>query len=106
MSGNAAKTQELLARLMEAARVDSPALLAKCLAVSTQAVYDAKRRSKVPDSWVRIIAEKFAVSSNWLFFGQEGIEAAKPLSGAEPKKSLAIQPVEVPVVGLASILLT
>jgi len=102
MSRNAANTQELLARLMKAASIDSPALLAKCLGISTQAVYDAKRRNKVPDSWVRIIAEKFAVSSNWLFFGQEGTEAAKPLSGMKPKESLATMPGEVPVIGLAA----
>ena len=86
---------------MEAARVDSPALLAKCLEVSTQAVYDAKRRDRVPDAWVRIIAEKFAVSSNWLFFGQEGAEAAKPISGMAQKESLA-PPAEVPIIGLAA----
>ena len=102
MSGNAEKAQELLARLMEAARVGRPALLAKCLGVSTQAVYDAKRRNKVPDSWVRIIAEKFAVSSNWLFFGQEGAAADEPLSVTAQKTALVAPPVEVPVIGLAA----
>lgn len=102
MFGNATKTQKLLSRLMEAARVDSPSRLAECLDVSVQAVYDAKRRDKVPDAWVRIIAERFAVSSNWLFFGPEGLETAKPASVMEPKELKATSPVEVPVIGLAA----
>lgn len=62
--------QALLARLVEATGVPSEAALSGPLGVSSQAIYDARRRGKIPDSWVRIVAEQFDVSADWLFFGR------------------------------------
>ncbi len=62
--------QAVLARLLQAAEVPTEAALSGPLGVSSQAIYDARRRGKIPDSWIRIVAEKFAVSADWLFFGR------------------------------------
>ena len=62
--------QEILVRLMAATGVASEAALSAPLGVSSQAVYDARKRGKIPDSWIRIIAEQFNVSADWLFFGR------------------------------------
>lgn len=73
--------QGLLARLVEAAGVASEAALSGPLGVSSQAIYDARRRGKIPDSWVRVVAEQFDVSADWLFFGRGGKSPTEPLSG-------------------------
>jgi Predicted transcriptional regulator len=63
-------TQAILVRLLEATGATSEAALSGPLGVSSQAIYDARRRGKIPDSWIKIIAEKFDVSADWLFFGR------------------------------------
>jgi hypothetical protein len=63
-----AKTKEMLERLTLATGVSSESALAGPLGVSTQAIYDAKKRDKVPNSWVRLVAEKYGISADWLFF--------------------------------------
>ena len=62
--------QEILARLVRATSSSSEASLSGPLNISAQAISDARRRGKIPDSWIRIIAEKFNVSADWLFFGR------------------------------------
>ena len=62
--------QAVLARLVEATSSSSEAALSGPLNISTQAISDARRRGKIPDSWIRIIADKFNVSADWLFFGR------------------------------------
>lgn len=62
--------QAVLARLLRAAGVSSEGALSGPLGVSTQAVYDARRRGKIPDAWIRTVAEKCEVSADWLFFGR------------------------------------
>jgi hypothetical protein len=71
---------KILDRLMQAARASGPSDLAKLLDVSPQAVYDAKRRDKVPDAWVRLVAEQSGVSADWLFFGEREAEKATPIA--------------------------
>lgn len=63
-------SQAILARLTEAAGVASSGALSGILGVSSQAVYDAKKKEKIPDSWIRIVAEQTGVSADWLFFGR------------------------------------
>ena len=62
--------QAVLARLVKATSSSSEAALSGPLNISAQAISDARRRGKVPDAWVRIIADKFNVSADWLFFGR------------------------------------
>jgi hypothetical protein len=58
--------QSILARLLQAAGVPTEAALSGPLGVSSQAIYDARRRGKIPDAWIRIIAENYSVSADWL----------------------------------------
>ena len=62
--------QAILARLLQAVGVPTEAALSGPLGVSSQAIYDARRRGKIPDAWIRIIAENYSVSADWLFFGR------------------------------------
>lgn len=48
-------SQDILARLVLATSSSSEAALAGPLQVSTQAIYDARRRGKIPDAWIRIV---------------------------------------------------
>lgn len=43
--------------------------LARALDVSQQSISSARSKGKVPDSWVRLIAESHNLSANWILFG-------------------------------------
>ena len=62
--------QAILGRLIQATGVANESSLSGPLGVSSQAIYDARRRGRIPDAWIRIVAEKFNVSADWLFFGR------------------------------------
>jgi len=80
-------TQAILARLLEATGATSEAALSGPLGVSSQAIYDARRRGKIPDSWIKTVAEKFDVSADWLFFGRGEKSAEKSESATSLSKS-------------------
>lgn len=56
--------------MLAATGAENESALARPLKISTQAVSDAMRRGRVPDRWVRQIAEDYNVSADWLYFGR------------------------------------
>lgn len=67
----AATYEAVLRRLMSATNSQSEAALASRLGVSSQAVYNARKKKQIPANWIFEVAKTFSVSSDWLFFGQE-----------------------------------
>ncbi|WP_165079252.1 MULTISPECIES: S24 family peptidase [unclassified Desulfovibrio] len=89
----------ILARLVEATEVPSEAALSGVLGVSSQAIYDARRRGKVPDSWIRIVAEKYNISADWLFFGARDVTngpEAEEKSSSTPRDDVDL--IRIPMV--------
>lgn len=60
----------VLQRLKEALSAKSDSEVARLLGISQQAISNAKANNKLPDAWVRIAAERFELSADWLFFGR------------------------------------
>lgn len=90
--------QAVLARLVEATSSSSEAALSGPLNISAQAISDARRRGKIPDAWIRIIADKFNVSADWLFFGRgvmrlDDANAGAPRAANEVRGDTALQAV-------------
>lgn len=56
----------LIDRLVAATSGKSVASLAELLGVSTQAIYNAKNKCKIPKSWIVDVAEQTGVSADWL----------------------------------------
>ena len=69
MEDKLAKNKKMLERLFQATGAQNDSELAETLGLTSQAVYDARKRNKVPDAWFRLIAEKYDVSADWLLFG-------------------------------------
>ena len=64
-------TSELiLMRLKNALSAKSDSELGRMLGVSQQAISNAKNNKKLPDSWVRVAAERYNLCTDWLFFGR------------------------------------
>lgn len=63
-------TEIILLRMKEALSAKSDSELGRMLGVSQQAVSNAKANNKLPDSWVRIAAERYNLCTDWLFFGR------------------------------------
>lgn len=59
-----------LSRLYEATGANTDKEFAEKIGISAQAVYEAKRRNKIPDAWIKIAAEKTGISADWLFFAR------------------------------------
>lgn len=57
------------ARCLDAVNAKNESELAKILEINPSSVSAAKKRRQLPPGWVEIIAEKFNVNANWLFFG-------------------------------------
>lgn len=66
--GEAMNTKSLLERLYVAANARTDKELSEMVEKSPQAIYEAKKKNRIPDSWVRIVAEKTGVSADWIFF--------------------------------------
>lgn len=64
-------TPETLDRLLQGAGLRRDSQLAELLGVSPQAVSQARRKGRIPDGWVLKVAEKFGLSTDWIFFGRE-----------------------------------
>lgn len=60
--------EQIIERLKLGSKAKSDTDLARKLGVSQQAISGARINNKVPDSWIRIAAEKFALSMDWLLF--------------------------------------
>ncbi|WP_027188694.1 LexA family transcriptional regulator [Desulfovibrio cuneatus] len=66
---NNSTPEKILERLMLATNARSEAALAAAIGISHQAVYNARNKGSVPPAWVFEVAKRFAVSTDWLFFG-------------------------------------
>ena len=71
-------TPETLDRLLQGAGLRRDSQLAELLGVSPQAVSQARRKGRIPDGWVLKVAEKFGLSTDWIFFGREPGQASAP----------------------------
>ena len=69
----------ILNRLREGMDAKSDSDLARKLGVSQQSISSARTKERVPNSWVRVAAERFNLSADWLLFGI----GAKRLAGQE-----------------------
>lgn len=61
--------QEILQRLLASTGSPNEAVLADRLGISSQSVYNAKKKGKIPPAWVVDVSKKYDVSTDWLFFG-------------------------------------
>jgi Predicted transcriptional regulator len=58
-----------LARIMHATAATNDADLARALGISQPSVWGVKNKGKIPDSWIKKVANKYAVSTDWLYKG-------------------------------------
>lgn len=91
-------THAILARLLQATGVPTEAALSGPLGVSSQAIYDARRRGKIPDAWIRIIAENYAVSADWLFFGRGPMRVDESKENLHHTQSCDVDLILIPMV--------
>lgn len=66
---NTTNANDILDRMRHGTSTRSDTELAKALGVSQQSISSARSKGKVPDSWVRVIAEVHNLSANWILFG-------------------------------------
>lgn len=82
-----ATAHEVLARLISATEGKSASSLARLLGVSSQAIYNAKRKSKIPLHWVHAVSDIAVVRPEWLLTGKGeknyNTEAVRSLSEEE-----------------------
>lgn len=76
-------TPETLDRLLQGAGLRRDSQLAELLGVSPQAVSQARRKGRIPDGWVLKVAEKFGLSTDWIFFGREPRQGGMSVGGPE-----------------------
>ncbi len=110
----AAPSGQVLNRLKAGAKAGSDTELAVMLGVTQQSVSSARSKGKVPDAWIRIAAERFNLSADWLLFGagptyrDEGTPSPERLPAPSPPPVIggcAEPPLvkrEIPVLGPAS----
>ena len=60
---------EILDRMLSVLNLKNDSELSKELGVTSQAVSKARNTGKLPVSWVPKLAQKFNISTDWLFFG-------------------------------------
>lgn len=70
---------QVLDRLLQGVGLRRDSQLAELLGVTPQAVSQARRKGRVPDGWVLRLASRFALSTDWIYFGRG---EAKSLPGA------------------------
>lgn len=61
--------EEILQRLLASTGSPTEAVLADRLGISSQSIYNAKKKGKIPPAWVVDVSKKYDVSTDWLFFG-------------------------------------
>ena len=66
---NSSYADMILDRLREGVDAKSDSDLARKLGVSQQSISSARTKERVPNSWVRLAAERFNLSADWLLFG-------------------------------------
>lgn len=75
----------LLERLIIGAGAKNESGLAIALGISTQSIYNAKKKDKIPPAWGVEIAKTFGVSLDWLFFGRGPMRPEKEQPTSQPQ---------------------
>ena len=60
----------IIKRLLIATDSKNEASMANALGITSQAVYSAKNKGKIPHAWIFEAAERFGVSADWIYFGE------------------------------------
>jgi phage repressor protein C with HTH and peptisase S24 domain len=81
-------------RIYEVTGIKNDAQLARALGMRPQSVNSARKRKKVPYSWIKKIADKYKISSDWIWFG-EGPMRREKIRVAEPRAEYRKSP-EIP----------
>ncbi|WP_319543194.1 helix-turn-helix domain-containing protein [uncultured Pseudodesulfovibrio sp.] len=68
---DATKADAVVRRLVKASGVKNAAALADMLGISPQAISSAKKKGKIPLTWIEQVAEKSGQSLDWLLYGIE-----------------------------------
>lgn len=76
--------KSILERLISATNSKNESGLAAYLGISTQSIYNAKKKGQIPPMWVFEVAKTFGVSSDWLFFGRTPEQPTKNEKINEP----------------------
>lgn len=66
-----ASLDTVLKRLMEGTKSKSLSALGPALGVTSQAIYDAKKRGKIPERWIAIAVTKYGMNAETLMAGDE-----------------------------------
>lgn len=76
--------EEQLARLRTAAGVKNDSELARKLRISHQSISNARKRERLPETWVTQLANEFGLSVDWILYGAGTMrrQQAPPGSGA------------------------
>ncbi len=91
------KFEERLDRIMRAVGAKSDSDLARALGIQPPSIAAARKREQVPSGWVEQIAERFNVSSDWLFFG--GAPSAPGVgTHSQPQNACDVDMVYIPLV--------
>lgn len=83
--------KDMLDRLFEATNSSTEVALAARLGISSQSIYNAKKKKQIPPNWIFEVSKTFGVSSDWLFFGRGPMRPGEP--APEPQT-----PAEQPVI--------
>lgn len=64
-----AKAPEIIERLIQGTGVKNATALAGELGVTPQAISSAKKKGKIPRTWLKFVADKYDISMDWLRYG-------------------------------------
>jgi hypothetical protein len=64
-----AKALEIIERLIQGAGVKNATALAGKLGVTPQAISSAKKKGKIPRTWLKFVANEYDISMDWLLYG-------------------------------------
>ena len=81
MEEHTISTAAVLERLLRVAKVRRDAQLAAVLGVSPQAISQARKKDRIPESWLVRVAARYHLPVEWLLYG-EGEEALTPVHGS------------------------
>jgi phage repressor protein C with HTH and peptisase S24 domain len=93
-----ATASDLVDRLIAATNGKSVAALAALLDVSTQAIYNAKNKGKIPKSWIINVAEETGASADWLLSGQGSAERGSLVQAQLQEPTCDVDMIYIPLV--------
>lgn len=80
--------ESVFARLMQITGAKTDSSLARILQIKPQSVVAARKRRQIPPSWLLAVAQRYAVTTDWLFFGigQVRVREFSSARGGETKQ--------------------